>query len=107
MVEASHRLGAALWPTWAFRGHTSEGRAYLAKILALPGAERAGARVAVLNGAGFLAWQQNDTAAARLLHEEALAIAEDRGDQIGAARALQRLGDTARLCGDYVSARRL
>jgi predicted ATPase/DNA-binding XRE family transcriptional regulator len=107
LAEESHRLGAALWSSWGFHGHTSEGRAWLAKILALPGADRAEARVAVLNGAGFLAWQQNDTARAQLLHEEALVVAQARGDQLGAAQALQRLADTARVRGDYVSARTL
>ncbi len=58
------RLGAALWPAWYARGYLSEGRSWLERLLAAD--EASGQDVAplprarVLDGAGLLAYGQED-----------------------------------------------
>ena len=93
-VEHGLRLAGAIGWFWWVRGHLSEGRAWLARLLALPGAEvqtliRAGA----LDAAGFLAFQQGAFAEAVTLHGEALAIREAFGDRSGMRESLHGLGD--------------
>jgi non-specific serine/threonine protein kinase len=100
------RLGAALWRFWINRGAYAEGRAHLARLLALPrgaspGAERANA----LTAAGVLAREQGDLAAAQAHHEEALAIRRQLGDGPGVAAALNTLGLVAERRGDFAAAR--
>ena len=79
----------------------------MARILALPVGQETALRVRVLNGAGLLAWQQSDTDAAQALQEEALALARQLGDAAAIGFSLYCLGDTARLRGDYPTARAL
>src|SRR5215217_8049585 len=70
----SVQLAGALWQFWWIRGHLSEGRDRLRRVLeagdceAVPAAIRARA----LDGAGVLAEAQGDIARAAALHEEAL-----------------------------------
>ena len=70
----SLRLAGALWRFWAGHGHLSEGRRWLAVALAQGAPERTAARALALSGAGNLAHQQGEYAAARAYHQEALAI---------------------------------
>jgi len=58
------RLCAGVARYWERRGHLTEGRALIGEALALP-AEPSHARLVVLNGAGVLAGEQGDFAAAR------------------------------------------
>src|SRR5262249_31205310 len=62
------RLGGALWDFWSVNGHYTEGRAWLADILALPAGvddESSGAaRARALQTAGHLANAQADYASA-------------------------------------------
>jgi predicted ATPase/class 3 adenylate cyclase len=102
------RLARALWQFWWVRGHLSEGRERLAKLMALAGAEaRTPVRAKALHGAGILAYDQGDYAAARALHEESLVIKRELGDKRGMAASLNYLGHVARLQGDYAAARAL
>jgi predicted ATPase/class 3 adenylate cyclase len=104
--EQALRLGRELWAFWAFRGYYSEGRERLAALLALP---EAAARTEVVGrvyaGAGRLAFNQGDYAAARTMYEQTLAIARERGDARLVAAALGSLGHVAREQGDYATAR--
>jgi predicted ATPase len=60
------RLSGSLARFWAVRGYLREGREYLTRLLALPGAEVCReARAKALNGAGILARLQSDYRAAR------------------------------------------
>ena len=93
-AENGLRLAAALWWFWRMRGRLSEGRARIAQMLALPsGPVHAGTRARALNAAGFLALFQGDFPAARQYAQEALAIAQELGDQQAMALALYTLGD--------------
>ncbi|HLF26920.1 MAG TPA: tetratricopeptide repeat protein [Anaerolineae bacterium] len=79
-AELGLRLAGALDWFWFFRGHLSEGRAWLEEIVTRPRhAGRTASKARVLGGAGGLAWAQGDYAAARTRLEESLAIGRDIG----------------------------
>jgi predicted ATPase/DNA-binding winged helix-turn-helix (wHTH) protein len=100
------RLAGALWRFWLVRGYLFEGRRLLVEQLALPADSSAWqARARALHGAGVLARNQGDYAAAKLLHEESLAIRRQRGDRRGIAASLGSLGGVANERGDYAAAR--
>jgi non-specific serine/threonine protein kinase len=115
---AGLRLGAALWRFWAQRGHVPEGRAWLARLLALPDAPAGGAtpaapagaapraRAAALCAAGALADEQDDHPAARAAYAAGLARWEALADPGGIAAAHQGLGDVCRHTGARAAARR-
>ena len=95
------RMAGALGAYWWRRGSFGEGQRWLNALLALPKAvERTGVRVRALwvhallqFGAGWLAGRPWHAAAERIaLHEEALSIAREVGDEIGQARNLVFLG---------------
>src|SRR6266511_3831911 len=101
------RLAAILWRFWLSRGHLTEGRIWLAEVLARTGDPTAGSgvRAQALFGAGRLAQWQNDYAAARGAFTESLAIARERGDTWSMTQARFELGNIAYYQGDYVVAR--
>src|SRR5262249_50311139 len=73
------RMCSALWYFWSVRGHLAEGRRWLAAALAAVPAEhpalgRSPLRARALTGAGGLAHDQSDYAAAEALLEESLAL---------------------------------
>jgi predicted ATPase/DNA-binding CsgD family transcriptional regulator len=78
-------MAAGLTWFWSLRGHFEEGRARLAEALRLA-PDATSARAAALAGAGWLAIDQGDYAAAARLAEEAVAAARTMGD--GAAEGL-------------------
>ena len=102
--EAGLRLAGALWRFWQIRGHFTEGREHLARALGRA-SSRTAASAKAHSGAGNLALFQGDTAAARSLNEQSLAISRESGDAPGVAYALNYLGYIARSQGDPVSAR--
>jgi tetratricopeptide (TPR) repeat protein len=92
-TEAGLQMGAAFWPFWWMRGGHAEGRQRLTQLLQGAGASvRTAAGARVLEGAGRLAHDQDDHAAARKLWEEGLAIARELGDRERIAEALAYLG---------------
>ncbi len=102
------RLAGALWRFWWVRGYLREGRGWLSVLLATaPGSHAAASRAKALNGAGVLAWQQGDNAAARTLHEESLAIQRELNDPRGIAYSLNNLGTVATSQGDHEAAQAL
>ena len=104
--EKGLRLGAALQQFWGTRGHLSEGRERLRTLLAHPGGqELTRARAEALNCAGALTSMQGETAHARVLYEESLAIRRELGDKSGIAISLNNLGLVAKDEGDYAHAR--
>jgi predicted ATPase/DNA-binding SARP family transcriptional activator len=125
--EVGLRLSGALWRFWEVRSHFAEGRTWLAQTLKKGSGFRVqgsgdqipepqtqnlkpsllAARAKALNGAGILAWNQSDYAAARALLEESLAIHRALGNQQGVTVALNGLGDVALDQGDYAAARSL
>lgn len=74
-ASLAHLLGASMGRFWERRGLLSEGRAVLAKIMALPGTVDPKARFAVIHEATILAWMQHDFAMAETLAAQAMAWA--------------------------------
>jgi predicted ATPase/DNA-binding NarL/FixJ family response regulator len=105
--ERAMRLGAVLAPFWNNRGYWSEGRRWLAAILAHPGAQPPALRVAVLSSAGNLAFRQGDYAEARALNEEELDLRWELDDEAGLPTTLRLLGRVTRAQGDYETAQTL
>lgn len=85
-------LAAALGRFWLLRGHLTEGRARLARALAVEPSEPSPARSAALTAAGALAEEQGDHAAAIAAHETSLQISRELGDCYGTARSVNNLG---------------
>ena len=91
-ADRAMRLSAALWPFWEWHGHVAEGRRWLETALALPGSACRAVRLAVLTGAGTMAWHQGDSTRAIVCHTAALALARELGDGPAEAFALNNLG---------------
>jgi len=107
-VGAGLRLAGAFWRYWYSRGHLSEGRGWLAALLAaMPSGQEMAVRAKAQSGSGNLAFQQGDYPAARAFHGESLAIRRELGDRLGTAASLGNLGNVALLQGDLTSARAL
>ncbi|WP_129676761.1 tetratricopeptide repeat protein [Candidatus Chloroploca sp. Khr17] len=100
-VNLAARLGAALWRFWYARGHWSEGRTWLAQILALQGHAADATLAQVLEGAGMLAVNQTAFAEATSHYEACLALRRRLGDERGVSIVLNSLGVLADMQGDY------
>ncbi|MGH8974425.1 MAG: BTAD domain-containing putative transcriptional regulator, partial [Acidimicrobiia bacterium] len=92
---AALALAAGLSTYCQFGGHFIDGRAWLEQALADGGAADGPARVAALNGLGYLVLQQGDPTRAVALHEQARAQARSIGDEGGEAMACLFLGARA------------
>jgi DNA-binding CsgD family transcriptional regulator/tetratricopeptide (TPR) repeat protein len=108
--ERGWPLGAALVHFWASRGHISEGRDWLARLLELPpppdssAANIARARAALLAGAGSLAHEHDEHQLACSYYEEALRLWRELDDRRGIATALTAIADAQRYMGNYTAA---
>lgn len=106
--EVGLQIGAALGLFWMVRGHFTEGREWLAKLLGLAAvSENVAARAKAHISAGRLARHQGDYAAAHSLFEEGLRLSRRAGDKPEMAGALHNLGYLAFYQGDYTAARSL
>jgi tetratricopeptide (TPR) repeat protein len=100
-------LAGTLWRFWLMRSHLSEGREWLARMLAMTDGERTAARAKALKGAATLAQNQSDYELARKLFEEGLMIYRELDDRSGVAASLTNLGWMAWRQGNYAAARTL
>jgi len=102
------RLGGALFQFWERREYISEGRDWLAKLLALPGAAAHDkVRARALFAAGVLAGAQRDYELANTLLTESLEINRETDDKWAAAVSLNALAVTALDRRDVAAARSL
>jgi non-specific serine/threonine protein kinase len=103
------RIAAALRRFWWRRGYLSEGRRWLADLLARGDRDPAICATAewatALGAAGYLAWAQADYAAALAYHREAIARWVELGEPRGLAAAQAFLGTTLSSQGDMRAAR--
>ena len=94
-AEIAHRLLAALWRFWQFRGHIIEGRERAEQVLAMPNADDPAIwRMRALEAAGGLAWWGASVLAADQLYQSQLNLARQLGDEQGIADALFNLAHT-------------
>jgi DNA-binding CsgD family transcriptional regulator len=100
----AQEMAGVLTRFWWLAGHFGEGHRWLTRALAAaPAASEA--RMRALHGAGWLAHFQRDSATARTLLEECLAIAERRQDRWWHSWVLHALGRVAYFEFDAVAAR--
>jgi predicted ATPase/class 3 adenylate cyclase len=85
------RLAAALWLFWWMHGHFGEARRWLQRALEAGSDEPSETRAKLLDGAGYLAFEQSDDEAVGLL-EASLSCARDVGATSTAAFAASHLG---------------
>jgi non-specific serine/threonine protein kinase len=104
--ETALRMAGALAWFWWLAGHFGEGRRWLARALTVSAGPSA-ARMRALHAAGWLAHFNRDSATARMLLEESLALAEQRQDHWWRAWVLHVLGRVAYFEFDAVEARKL
>jgi tetratricopeptide (TPR) repeat protein len=104
--ETALRLGGSLSLFWRLRGHLTEGRVLLARVLAQGGVEGA-ARARALRGAGGLAALQGDRTQAVAHFEAALTIWRSLGDAREIAKTLGNLNSLALEANEYERALRL
>jgi tetratricopeptide (TPR) repeat protein len=102
----AQRLAGALWRYWEITGRVGEGRGWLDRTLALGDDTPAEIRAAVLKGAGNLARDQGDQAAARYHYAAALHLFRTLDDPAGVASTECNLGNLALDVGDISEATR-
>lgn len=101
------RIAAGLWRFWEIRGHLSEGRGWLERMVEAVGGEVSPLPANALTGAGNLAFMQGDFRAASTFHEASLALHRQIGDRQSIAYAANNLANTALQLGDHARARAL
>lgn len=98
--DSGLRLAASLWQFWWARGHLTEGREWLDRLLAaVVSSPRTQARG--LLGAGCLAIQQSDWSAARVHLEAGLALSRAQQDHQLTAWLLRELGSSLSYTSNY------
>jgi predicted ATPase/transcriptional regulator with XRE-family HTH domain len=106
-IELAGRLCVLLWMFWWSHGHLSEGRRWLATVLAHGGRLPAALQARALHGAGMLAYMQGDYEPASTCWEDELAIAREAGDEQAITQGLGDLALASMVRGDHAAARSL
>ncbi|HUG88342.1 MAG TPA: adenylate/guanylate cyclase domain-containing protein [Actinomycetota bacterium] len=87
-LELGLRLGGRAWRFWQMRAHLREGREWLGRLLAHPGAlDHPGPRADALEGLGGILYWMGDPQAA-VVYEECLTLRRELGDLAGIGEAL-------------------
>ncbi|HEX8219354.1 MAG TPA: tetratricopeptide repeat protein [Chloroflexia bacterium] len=103
-AETAARLAGALRRFWYLRGHISEGRQWLERVLEAREKLPVAVQAKTLHGVGTLAWSQGDNSTAGRLFAESLDLWRQSGDRQGVAHMLNNLGIVALPQGDYQTA---
>ena len=99
-TEQALRLAAAMRHFWDVRGYVAEGRRWLDDLLAQGESVDLNVRANALSAAGHLARQNAAYDRALTLHQEALALRRQLGDDAGVASELNNLGVVTSERGD-------
>jgi predicted ATPase/DNA-binding SARP family transcriptional activator len=99
-AETAARLAGSLYALWDLHGYYSEGRGWLAQVLAAGDQLPPRVRARALLGSATLAVIQGDLEQAAGACEEAAALCQQAGDPAGLAHALQYLGLAAIFADD-------
>ena len=104
-IETGLAMGGRLWRFWHQRAHLGEGLAMLRELLACPGAQATTpGRAKAVNGAGGLAYWQNDYPTAEAFYEEHLALSRALDDRRGIAEGLMNLAFMSSIRQDHEAA---
>jgi predicted ATPase/class 3 adenylate cyclase len=88
-TEIASRLVWALWRFWQMRGHLTEGRERITRVLEMPATgQDLTPRLRALEAAGGVAYWQGDMRTAKSFYDDALLIARRLGDKKVIADAL-------------------
>ena len=98
------QLASALLSFWTIRGHFTEGRSWVERLLGHAGAGDDPLRAHALHATGRLAYLQGDNLEALALFEEALALCRLLGDSDGILSGLNDVGAVVFRLGDYARA---
>jgi predicted ATPase/class 3 adenylate cyclase/DNA-binding CsgD family transcriptional regulator len=102
--EAALRLSGALAWFWRIHGHVGEGRRWLDQVLTNPSPTAKATWIRAVNGAGFLAFAQDDLDRAIGLFAESLRAAREQDNRSEVAWALHGMGRATWGKRDYVEA---
>ena len=106
-AQSGLHIAAGLWRYWEIRGHLTEGRAWLERMLEAVGGEATPLRADALTGAANLAFMQGDLRAAAAHQAESLTLQRLIGDPQSVAYAANNLANAAIQLGDNAQARTL
>jgi non-specific serine/threonine protein kinase len=99
-------LAGKLYLLWEMRGAYSEGRSWIARLLAVaPDAEQGAIHARAYHAAGMLAYIQADFVAAETYDRLVITVAQRLGDRLLVARATGNLGNIAYSLEDHEAAR--
>jgi predicted ATPase/DNA-binding SARP family transcriptional activator len=104
--EIAMQLAVGIWRFWLVRGHVTEGRSWMERLIQVDSTAEGGGcatvtRAAVLAAAAVLSTEQGEHGRAADLAGAALAIYRELGDQRRCAAAFDVLATTAMRQGDY------
>jgi predicted ATPase len=102
-ADVAIRMATSLWQYWEARGHFTEGRHWLERLLAAS-SETTPERARMLNSAGSLADWLGDYASSRRAFTDALRIARELGERRMEAASLHNLGIVLSYDGDLDAA---
>ena len=102
--EDTLRLAGSLWRFWYVRGHLTEGRTWLGRVLAENGGHAPAVVADALDGAGMLARAQGDVDAARASLMESLERRRASGNGAKTAETLVMLGNVTHHQSDFARA---
>jgi DNA-binding NarL/FixJ family response regulator/Tfp pilus assembly protein PilF len=105
--EIALRIAGPLWRFWSYRHLGNEGRATLARVLAMPGEVSLPVLGEALRGAGCLHEDISDHVNSERYHRRALEVWTQVGDTRKIARSTDDLGNVAHEQGDFDLAERL
>ncbi|MBA2586030.1 MAG: tetratricopeptide repeat protein, partial [Chthoniobacterales bacterium] len=100
------RLASALGWFWHLRSHYREGRGWLEEALALNPAERSRETARALWALSMILNWSGEVAAARPLADQSLALWRENGDPLELALALESIGYSQFMAGEYSEALR-
>jgi non-specific serine/threonine protein kinase len=103
-ADIALRVASCMARFWYMAGHNDEGRRWIARALANTPAHTS-ARAKALYGAAWLAHNQRDFAAAKVMLDESLAIAEELNDAWARGWVLHMIGRVAYMDNDPIRAR--
>ncbi len=106
-IETAVRLGSVLWRFWTVRGHISEGRTMLERVLAASEMSGASMWLKAVLALDTLVWYQGDYALIEELAEGHLSLIQQLGDQQGIAHLLLGVAGLAVQQRNYAKARAL